>query len=63
MVDNHGADSNTFLYEMKYDTHEKNSLMSTVYVDLGESLSGKKFVFLLSFIIFHTPEDKNLKDR
>jgi hypothetical protein len=41
LVDDYKADPNTFLYEMGYDTEEKHSRMSTVYIDLGDYLSGK----------------------
>ena len=41
LVDEYKADPNTFLYDWKYDTSDKHSMMSQIYIDLGNYLSGK----------------------
>lgn len=42
LVNEYKVDPNTFLYDWKYDTTEKHSIMVQVYIDLGNYLSGKR---------------------
>lgn len=41
LVNEYQIDPNTFLYDWKYDTTEKYSIMSQLYIDLGNYLSGR----------------------
>ncbi len=41
LISEYKTDPNTFLYEWSYDTSDKHSVMSKVYIDLGNYLSGK----------------------
>jgi hypothetical protein len=50
LVNEYKADPNTFLYDWKYDTSDKHSVMSQVYIDLGNYLAGKKIHSLFVLI-------------
>jgi hypothetical protein len=41
LVNEYKADPNTFLYDSSYGTSDKYSIMSKIYIDLGNYLSGK----------------------
>jgi hypothetical protein len=41
LVNEYKVNPETFIYDWTYDTSDKNSLMSKVYIDLGNYLSSK----------------------
>ncbi len=45
LINEYKVDPNTFLYDWKYDTHEKHSIMTQAYIDLGNYLSSKNKFF------------------
>jgi hypothetical protein len=40
LIDEYKINAETLLYNSSYDTFAKHSLMSTLYIDLGQYLSG-----------------------
>lgn len=50
LVDEYKADPNTFIYDWSYDTSAKSSLMSKVYIDLGNYLAGKYLQIECNFL-------------
>ena len=50
-VDEYKVDPNSFYYQWHYNTSNDNSLMSRVYIDLGNYLAGK--LILSAYIVEH----------
>ncbi|CAF2149755.1 unnamed protein product [Rotaria magnacalcarata] len=42
LINEYKADPDTFIYDWAYDTFDKISVMSTIYIDLTNYISGKK---------------------